>query len=99
MRETAPEAANRSSFSAKARWAASKNGQCRCSRVGPVIESVPFEPRLGLGRERLECTAEIAGGHALRLRLGLGVDQVVEAHVPFLVQHALGDAMGQPRAV
>ena len=79
MCEIAPEAANWSSRSAKARWAASKNGQCRCSRVGPAIGSVPFEPRLGLGRERLERAAKVAGRHALSLRLRLGIDQVVEA--------------------
>src|SRR5918996_6623475 len=98
----APEEANLSSRSAKARWARSKNGHCRCSRVGPAgmdIASVPFESWLGLRRKGLEGAAEVAARHADRLRLRFGLDQLVQPHGPFLIQHGLGNAVGEPRPV
>jgi hypothetical protein len=39
------------------------------------------------------------GEHADRLRLRLGFDRLLDGHRPFLVQHGLGDAVGEGRAV
>ena len=39
-----------------------------------------------------------ADRHTDRLRLGLGLERLIEAHVPLLVQHALGHGMREGRA-
>src|SRR3954469_12700027 len=60
--------------------------------------SVPLKNWLLLGDERAIRAAEILGLHADRLRFGFGFDRLVDAHVPFLVQGLLGDAVREGRA-
>ena len=59
---------------------------------------VALELRFTFGGEGLEGAGEIPGRHAHGLGLGLRLDRLVDAHVPFRVHHALGDAVGEARA-
>ena len=59
---------------------------------------LPSNTRLLLRDEGLVGAREIAGQHAERLRLRLGLDRLVDRHRPLLVQHRLGDAVGEGRA-
>ena len=60
--------------------------------------SIPLENGLFLRDERLVGALEVAGLHADRLGLRLGLDRLVEAHRPFLVELRLGDAVREGRA-
>ena len=52
--------------------------------------SVSFKRRFFLGYKGFKGTGEIFGLHADRLGLGLGLDGLVQTHVPFLIEHRLG---------
>src|SRR5690349_12870841 len=62
------------------------------------LTSIPLEHRLFLRNEGAVGALEVAGLHADRLCLRLGLDRLVEAHRPFLVELRLGDAMGEGRS-
>src|SRR5262249_12919111 len=73
---------------------ASKNGQSRNVLSGirfaqNAAISVAFEHRLFFFDERVVGAAEVFRLHADRLRLGLGLDELVDRHVPLLVEHRL----------
>src|SRR5664279_2201777 len=65
----------------------------------PWASSVSLEHRLLLGDEGLIGALVVLGLHADRLRLRLGFDRLVDAHVPFLMQALLGHRIGEGRAV
>ena len=97
-------ASQASSAPASARWRGVEERPVEAVEHRPRLPrhrapSIALETGLALGGEGLEGAAEILGRHADRLRLRLGFDDLVEAHRPFLMQHRLGHAVGEPRAV
>jgi hypothetical protein len=50
-----------------------------------------------LGDEGVIGTMKVVGRHADGLGLGFGLDRLVDVHVPFLLQHLLGHAVGEGR--
>src|SRR4051812_43252115 len=60
--------------------------------------SIAFEDRPPLRDEGLVGAREVAGQHAQRLGLRLGLDRLLERHGPLLMQHRLGDAVREGRA-
>ena len=63
-----------------------------------IGSSVSLENRRGLGDEGLVGAREVTGLHADRLRLRLGLDGLVDAHRPLLVEQRLGHHMREGRA-
>src|SRR5947209_8786430 len=61
--------------------------------------SVALEYGLGLLEEGLVSALVILGLHADRLRLRFGLDGVVDAHAPFVMDAALGHGVREGRAV
>src|SRR5690606_3681359 len=55
--------------------------------------SIALENRFLLGDKSFVCAAEVAGLHADRLCLRLGLNCFVNAHAPLLVHGFFGDAM------
>src|SRR5512134_872055 len=64
-----------------------------------IARLVALELRLLLGDERVVGALEVLGLHADRLRLGLGLERLLDRLVPFLVQALLGHGMRERRAV
>ena len=65
-------------------------------RTSPQL---PSNTGLRLAAKASKARRKSCGRHADRLGLRLGFDHLVDAHRPFLVQHGLGHAMREPRAV
>src|SRR4051812_41458065 len=90
-------AAQASASRASVRCFSSKNGQSRCAKRS-TSASVALEHRLLLGRERLVGAMEVFRLHEDRLGLRFHFDRLVDAGVPFLVQHFLGHGVRERRA-
>src|SRR4051812_24428590 len=90
-------AAQASASRASVRCFSSKNGQSRCAKRS-TSASVAFEHRLLLRRKRLVGAVEVFRLHEDRLGLRFHFDRLVDADVPFLVQHLLGHGVRQRRA-
>src|SRR6185437_13382352 len=98
----------RSSSSPSLRCLGSKKGQARCERSltlpslagrGGTGALITFELRLTLVGEGFVGAPEVVGFHAPRLDPRFGFQRLVDAHVRFGIELALGDAVRDRRAL